>query len=95
MLFSSLSTQDGEVYYWNRETNETTWSRPFGGRRSSLVSIQRSRAQLSGARLSAKSGPNGRVWPKRHRATLKLKLSFAFNRSHIHNKVLKEYAPEN
>ena len=47
------------------------------------------------APVAAPSRTNGRVWPKRHRATLKLKLSLAFNRSHIHNKVLKEYAPEN
>ncbi len=90
LSFFFCKPQDGEVYYWNRETNETTWSRPFGGRRSSLVSIQRSESRC-GARRSAN---DTRVWPKRHRATLKLKLSWASNRSLIHKKVLKEYSPE-
>ena len=31
-------TVDGHVYYWNRETNETTWTSPWGGRRSQLRS---------------------------------------------------------
>eukprot|EP00435_Cladocopium_sp_Y103_P068715 s473_g32.t1 len=43
-------TLDGEVYYWNRATNETTWQRPWGGRRSAAALGPRPVTTATGAR---------------------------------------------
>ncbi|CAE7744171.1 unnamed protein product [Symbiodinium sp. CCMP2592] len=53
-------TVDGHIYYWNRETNETSWTRPWGGRRSEQVrtrlrNLLGTRGSPFGARLTRKA----------------------------------------
>ena len=53
-------TVDGHIYYWNRETNETSWTRPWGGRRSEQVrtrlrNLLGTRGAPFGARLMRKA----------------------------------------
>ena len=46
-------TLDGHVYFWNRESNETTWTSPWGGRRSQ----QRVKSRLQEVYGSSSEGP--------------------------------------
>ncbi|CAE7528404.1 unnamed protein product [Symbiodinium sp. CCMP2456] len=76
-------TVDGHIYYWNRETNETSWTRPWGGRRSEQVrtrlpSLLSTRGSRFGARLMQKAagGMLGRrsSGPQRQRDQISLGL---------------------